>query len=133
MHLLHHPQDLAIVRLDGGTEPDWEWRGGPYASLTSSAHETSVVCLAERVPEGATCNGPYHGFEVAGPLAFDMYGVLQGLLEPLARHKIGILAMSTYDTDWILVAAGRADEAAEALKRHGCMVTPPVLHGGSST
>ncbi len=121
------------MRLESGTEPDWEWRGGPYASMTASAHETSVVCLADRVPAGATSNGPYHGFEVAGPLAFDMYGVLHGLLEPLATRRIGILAMSTYDTDWILVPADRAEEAADALKRSGCLVTPPVLPGGSST
>ena len=133
MHVLHHPEELAIVRLDGGTEPDWDWRGGPYASLTSSAHETSVVCLADRVPADAKSNGPYHGFEVAGPLAFELYGVLHALLEPLVAHKINILAMSTYDTDWLLVPVGRADEAAEALKRAGCMVTPPVLRGGATT
>lgn len=130
MHLLHHPEALAIVRLEGGADPSWSWRGGPYASLTASVDETSVVCLAANVPDGLKANGPYHGFEVAGPLAFELYGIMHTLLQPLVARKISILAMSTYDTDWLLVPVDRVDEAEEALKRSGCVVTAPTLPGG---
>lgn len=133
MHILHHPDDLSIVRLESGTEPSWDWRGGPYASLTASTHETSVVCLSASVPDDVTAHGPYHGLEVAGPLAFDLYNAMYTLLEPLVARKISMLAMSTYDTDWLLVPADRADDAVVALRRSGCLVTPPILPGGKNT
>ncbi len=55
------------------------------------------------VPDGVVVQGPLTAFEIAGPLDFTMVGVLSGLLEPLARQGISILALSTFDTDWILV------------------------------
>ncbi len=61
-----------------------------------------------------------------------MVGVLSGLLEPLARQGISILALSTYDTDWILVEAGRSEDAAAIWKRGGHTVAPARLSGGRS-
>ena len=62
-----------------------------------------------------------------------MVGVLSGLLEPLARQGISILALSTYDTDWILVDAARTDDAAAIWRRGGHTVAPARLTGGSSS
>ena len=57
--------------------------------------------------------GPYRAWSVPGPLAPDLVGVLAGFLEPLQAAGISVLAVSTHDTDWLLVEEGRA-EAAEA-------------------
>ena len=52
-HLMEHPEDLSIVRLPGGAEPDFDWTPGPFASMTRTPDETSIVCLTANVPAGA--------------------------------------------------------------------------------
>ena len=76
--------------------------------------------------------GPLTAFEIAGPLDFSTVGVLAGLLDPLAKQGISILAMSTFDTDWILVDARHADEAMAIWKRDGNTAAPARLSGGAS-
>lgn len=133
LHLMQHDDDIAVARLEPGQTPDWHWQSGPLASVTSTSGETSVICPFEAVPPGVTVQGPLRGFEIAGPLDFSMVGVMSGLLEPLARKAISILALSTYDTDWILVRADAAEEAATVWRRHGHTVMPARLSGGSSS
>jgi hypothetical protein len=132
LHLMRHEVDVAFARLPAGEEPDWDWRTGPLASVTYTESETSVVCAYDTVPEGVRSQGPLTAFEIAGPLDFSTVGVLAGLLEPLAKQGISILAMSTYDTDWILVESGHADEAMAIWKRDGNTAAPARLSGGAS-
>ena len=49
-HLMEHPEAVSIVRLPGGEEPQFDWTSGPFASLTRTPDETSVVCLTANVP-----------------------------------------------------------------------------------
>lgn len=132
LHLMQHAPEIAVARLDPGQLPGWEWRRGPLASVTVTSGETSVICPFDAVPPGITRQGPLRGFEIAGPLDFSMVGVMAGLLEPLARKDISVLACSTYDTDWILVRADAADDAATVWRRHGHTVMPARLSGGDS-
>jgi hypothetical protein len=132
LHLMRHADEVAFVRLAAGTEPEFDWRTGPLASITYTDSETSVVCAYAAAPEGATVQGPLTAFEIAGPLDFATVGVLAGLLDPLAAQGISILAMSTYDTDWILVESGHADEAMAIWKRDGNTAAPAKLSGGAS-
>ena len=132
MHLMRHEAPIAFARLAAGEEPSWDWRSGPLTSITYTESETSVVCAYDAVPEGVVKQGPLVGFEIAGPLDFTMVGVLSGLLEPLARQGISILALSTYDTDWILIAAEHADAAMTTWKRDGNTAAPARLGGGTS-
>ena len=123
MHLMRHEHDIAFARLGAGEEPSWDWRTGPLSSITYTTSETSVVCAYDAVPEDVVRQGP---------LDFTMVGVLSGLLEPLARQGISILALSTYDTDWILVDSDRSDDAEKIWKRGGHTVAPARLSGGKS-
>jgi hypothetical protein len=132
LHLMRHADAVAFVRLPAGAEPHWDWRSGPLASITYTDSETSVVCAFASVPEGVVVQGPLTAFEIAGPLDFTMVGVLSGLLEPLARQGISILALSTFDTDWILVEADRTEDAQTTWKRTGNTVAPARLTGGAS-
>ncbi|MGL5817367.1 MAG: ACT domain-containing protein [Phycicoccus sp.] len=129
-HLMLHPEDLAIVRLPAGEEPAFDWQRGPFASLSRSADETSVVCLSGAVGGDAQTEGPYRAVEVAGPLAFSAVGVFVEVLAPIADAGISVLGFSTFDTDWILVPADRVPDAAEAWRRAGFVVTPRTLAGG---
>ena len=132
LHLMRHAEPVAFVRLPAGEDPSFDWRTGPLASVAYTDSETSVVCAHSRVPEGARAQGPLTAFEIAGPLDFSTVGVLAGLLDPLAKQGISILAMSTYDTDWILVEAEHADEAMAIWKRDGNTAAPARLSGGAS-
>ena len=132
LHLMRHAEPVAFVRLAGGQDPDWDWRTGPLSSVTYTESETSVVCAFDSVPAGVRVQGPLIAFEIAGPLDFSTVGVLAGLLEPLAKQGISILAMSTYDTDWILVEAVYADEAMATWKRDGNTAAPAKLSGGGA-
>jgi hypothetical protein len=129
---MRHEPPVAFARLEAGQEPGWDWRSGPLASITYTNSETAVVCGFDTVPEGVVRQGPLTAFEIAGPLDFTMVGVLSGLLEPLARQGISILALSTYDTDWILVESDRSEDAAVIWKRGGNTVAPARLTGGGS-
>jgi hypothetical protein len=132
LHLMRHAVEVGFARLPAGEDPSWDWRTGPLASITYTDSETSVVCAYESVPTGPKVQGPLAAFEIAGPLDFSTVGVLSGLLEPLAKQGISILALSTYDTDWILVDAERCDYAEKIWKRGGHAVAPARLSGGPS-
>ena len=131
-HLMEHPEDLSIVRLPGGQQPDFDWAAGPFASLTRTPDETSVVCLSSAVPAGVRAEGPFRVVEVAGPLSFGSVGVLAEIVDPLVTADISVLAFSTYDTDWVLVPAAQAVDAAHAWRRAGLVITPTSLTGGTS-
>lgn len=133
MHLMTHPESLAIARLDAGTEPTWDWTAGPFASLSRTAQETSIVGLAQAVPAGVLTEGPFRAVEVAGPLAFDAVGVMAEILTPLVPAGISVLALSTYDTDWILVPEDEVSRACEIWRKAGLIVTPSVLTGRSGS
>lgn len=132
LHLMRHDREVAFARLAAGQEPSWDWRTGPLSSITYTDSETSIVSAYDAVPADVVRQGPLTAFEIAGPLDFTMVGVLSGLLEPLARQRISILALSTYDTDWILVDSDRSDDAASIWKRAGQTVAPARLTGGAS-
>lgn len=132
LHLMRHAEPVAFTRLPAGAEPTWDWRTGPLSSITYTDSETSVVCTFATVPAGVVVQGPLTAFEIAGPLDFTMVGVLSGLLEPLARQGISILALSTFDTDWILVDSARSQDAETIWRRSGNTVAPAKLSGGTS-
>lgn len=132
LHLMEHPEDVSIVRLPSGAEPDFDWRRGPLASLTRTADETSVLCASDAVPTTARSEGPFRAVEVAGPLAFSAVGVFVDILTPLADAGISVLGVSTFDTDWVLVPSDRTADAAHAWRRAGFVITPTTLSGGRS-
>ena len=106
-HLLRW-SGLHGVRSDVEDRPEVPegWQG--LISISRTPEESSVI--GPWTGEGL---GPYRAWSVPGPLAPDLVGVLAGLLEPLRTAGIPVLAVSTHDTDWLLVDEGRA-EAAEA-------------------
>jgi len=120
-----HPDALAVVRLGSGADvPGWA-RASTLFSVTATAAETSIICHASTVPRKARREGPFVAFEVAGPLDFEQAGVLHTLLGPLAEAGISIFSQSTFDTDWILVPATKAEAAAAAWTAAGHTVTEP--------
>jgi len=124
--LTRHAAPLGLVQLEAhASPPPWAFDSGfdaPLTSLTRTADELSIICAYEAMPGSITGVGPFTAFSIDGPLDHSLIGVLAGLLDPLATAGISILAESTFDTDWILVPTGQADQAVTAWIAAGHLV-----------
>lgn len=82
--------------------------------------EFSLVCPTEAVPAGVLARDDgWRAFRVQGTLDFSLTGVLSGLSAALAKNHIGIFAVSTYNTDYILVRQKDFERAGAALEAEG--------------
>ena len=122
--LFRFDEELAVVRLEPGSDlPGWAV-SGTLLSVTATADETSLVCAMGGVPRKARRAGPFTAFALKGPLDLGLTGVLSGLLAPLAEHQVPVFTVSTFDTDWLLVPAEHADRATDAWREAGNQVRP---------
>jgi hypothetical protein len=121
------PGELAVVRLAAGTPaPSWATPGpAGLAAVVATGEETSVVCDAGAVPAGELVSGGWRALVVAGPLEHGLTGVLASIAGPLAGAEVAIFAVSTYDTDWVLVPGDRLGDAVAALRAAGHRVEGP--------
>lgn len=88
--------------------------------LGKTANELSLVCLTDEAPPNTVkVDHGWRMFRVEGQLDFSLVGILSNLAQVLAARNISIFAVSTFDTDYILVKAVKADEAREALAEAG--------------
>ncbi|OGV90953.1 amino acid-binding protein [Microgenomates group bacterium RIFCSPLOWO2_01_FULL_46_13] len=109
------PQKLAICRLDKDTQiPSWV-EGDDFFSVTKTDDELSIVCSENLVPSDIKTEKDWRAFKVAGPLDFSLTGILASLANPLAAVGISIFAVSTFDTDYLLVKSDKLDEAVRVL------------------
>ncbi|PKN56139.1 MAG: ACT domain-containing protein [Deltaproteobacteria bacterium HGW-Deltaproteobacteria-14] len=109
------PGRFAVCRLDAAHPiPGW-FRPGPLAAITYTDDELSLVVPDEDVPEGVTAARGWRAFMVLGPLEFSLTGVLASLAAPLAEAHISLFALSTFETDYILVRAKDLDAARAAV------------------
>lgn len=82
--------------------------------------EISLVCKTEDVPsETAAREDGWKGFRIEGVLEFSLIGILSKISTILAENKIGIFAVSTYNTDYILVKEENFERALDALSKAG--------------
>lgn len=113
------PQWFAVTRLASDEPiPAWAARGS-FFSITRTADELSVVSEAGNVPSGVQSEGNWRGLKVHGPFAFSEIGVLSALAGPLADAKIGVFAVSTFDTDYLFVNSEHLHGAVAALRKAG--------------
>ncbi len=95
--------------------------------MTRSTDELSIVCEDHRVPEGVRVERGWDALKLEGPLPFSMTGVLASFLQPLAEEKIPILAISTFDTDYVLVKREDLERAKKALETAGHQEYPHLF------
>ena len=82
--------------------------------------ELSLVCETDKTPTNTTAREDgWRAMRVVGQLDFSLTGILSGITAVLADARVGIFAVSTYDTDYILVKQENRDRAVEALKAAG--------------
>lgn len=98
--------------------PEWASKSR-FFSATRTADELSLVCAEQAVPIEIQAQPGWACIQFEGPFPFAMTGVLASILNPLAEAEVGIFAISTYDTDYVLVQASQLGAAEEALQRAG--------------
>lgn len=92
----------------------------PFCFTGSTDEEFSLVCPTDMVPGNTTDRDDgWRAFRIVGVLDFSLIGILAGISEILAENKIGLFAVSTYNTDYILTKAEQYEKALEALKSAG--------------
>mgnify|MGYP005798697761 FL=1 len=85
--------------------------------------ENSLVCMTEHVPENATeRDDGWRAFRIQGILDFSLIGILARIAGLLAQNEIGIFAVSTYNTDYILTKEENYEKALEILKQAGYQI-----------
>jgi hypothetical protein len=110
----------AVCRLPPDSPaPPLEISNGDIVCVARTRAELSVVCPEERAPEGARIEGPWTALEVVGPLDLSLVGVLADLTTTLADAGVSIFAISTFETDYLLVRDADASPAIAALSASG--------------
>jgi len=118
------PGPYAIVRLaPDATVPDWATKGD-FTSITRTADELSIVCPSDDVPPDVSTQQHWMCFKLEGPYAFSQTGVLLSFIEPLSDKGIPIFAISTYDTDYVLVQEEFAGATLQVLDEAGHELWP---------
>lgn len=111
---------LAICRLEPNAPVPSP--AGDLWSIVRTPDELSLIVPADEIPPGAAAETGWRALQVAGPLAFDEVGILASLAGPLAEAGISISAVSTYDTDYLLVREDDLGGACAALRATGHIV-----------
>jgi hypothetical protein len=114
------PDTLAICRLPAGAAlPAWAAAPAAFVTVSRTAEELSITAVQHLVPVDVRCERDYRALRVRGTLPPDLIGILLSIAEPLAKAGLSIFAISTYDTDYVLVKARDLPAALEALRAAG--------------
>jgi hypothetical protein len=114
------PHRYAVCRLAPDAVVDRAWFGiKGVVSVTRTDQELSLVIPEMHAPPAARCERGFRALRVHGPLAFELTGILAGLATTLANEHISIFAISTFDTDFVLVRGEDLEKAVAALQKEG--------------
>jgi uncharacterized protein len=109
----------SIVRLaPDAAIPDWAVKGD-FTSVTRTADELSIVCPREDVSKDIDAGPSWICLKLEGRFPFSQTGVLLSFIEPMSNKEVPIFAISTYDTDYVLVQQEFAGVALGALQSAG--------------
>lgn len=102
-------KDFSLVRFDD-----------EYCFASKTDEEYSLVCATKNVPQNAThCDNGWRAFRIEGVLDFSLIGILSRITALLAQNNIGLFAVSTYNTDYILVKEESFCRALAVLSHEG--------------
>ncbi|KAJ53035.1 hypothetical protein BD780_000409 [Clostridium tetanomorphum] len=96
--------------------PDWV-KNGDFFSITKTLDELSFVCLESSIPNDIKSEKDWRILKIEGPLDFSLIGILSSISTILANKRISIFAISTYDTDYILIKNKDINTAVDALSK----------------
>jgi hypothetical protein len=113
------PETFAVCRLAPDAPVPEPPAGGSLYSWTRTATESSVICVEGEAPESDDREGDWRALVVDGPLPFEAVGILAALAGALAAAEVSLFALSTFDTDYLLVKQESLDTAIATLRHRG--------------
>ena len=116
-------EQFTIHRLAVGSEIPSQIYETDFFTISKTADELSIVCAASLQLNSEKHVAGWSCLKVVGPLDFSLTGILASLATTLADAEISIFAISTYDTDYILVNTNKLQLATDALRASGHQVT----------
>ena len=121
MELRKLPYELTVCTVEGTESIDLS---SDFLFIGKTEEEISIVCETSETPAATTeREDGWKGFVICGVLDFSLIGILSGISTVLAQNGIGIFAISTYNTDYILVKAENFESAESSLVAAGYDVT----------
>jgi hypothetical protein len=108
-------EKIAVCCASCDTKIDEKIWKDDFISITKTTDELSIVCFETSIPDNVKAEKNWRAFKVEGPLDFSLTGILASLANPLAEAKISIFAISTYDTDYLLVKNPKLKESIQIL------------------
>jgi hypothetical protein len=112
------PGEYVLSRLPGGSALP-AVSSEAFTSITSTPDEISLVTPAGHEPAGAKVDAGWRLLTVRGPLEFTLTGIMASLAGSLAAAGVPLFAVSTFDTDHILVKQSDVERAVHALREAG--------------
>jgi uncharacterized protein len=110
---------LAVCRrASDASVPAWAVQG-VFFCIARVRDELSIVCQEDLLPHGEPAERGWIALKLEGPFPFTMTGVLASFIQPLAEAGIPIFAISTFDTDYVLIKRENLDRAIAALSAAG--------------
>lgn len=117
MKLKKIPYELSVCKVADVSSVDL---GGDFYFVGRTDEEISLVCKTSSVPSVTTARDDgWRGFRIEGVLDFSLIGILSKISAILAENRIGIFAVSTYNTDYILVKKENFERALDVLADAG--------------
>ena len=111
------PYDFSVCKVVDYSGVNWS---APYLFPGKTEEENSLVCLTKDVPHNTTAReDDWKAFRIQGVLDFSLIGILAKISGLLAEKGISIFALSTYNTDYVLVKMDRFPQALAALEKAG--------------
>nr|UWI51968.1 ACT domain-containing protein [Clostridioides difficile] len=112
-------EEYAVCRLNNNSKiPTWIDTENFY-SITKTNDELSIVCSNNNIPSDVKSEKEWRILKILGPLDFSLIGILSKISGLLADNKISIFAISTYDTDYILIKEKDIKNACKILNCNG--------------
>jgi uncharacterized protein len=110
---------FAIHRLSPNNEIPSQIYQGQFYNITKTDEEISIVCSSLVHLGSESSETDWSCIKVLGPLDFSLTGILADISAVLAKAEISIFAISTFDTDYILVKSEKLPESKKALQNAG--------------
>jgi uncharacterized protein len=122
------PGRFVVCRLEADAHvPEWALKIGNFNSVSRTADELSIVCREENAPHEIKTEPGWLCLKLNGPFPFSQTGILASFISPLSKRGIPIFAVSTFDTDYVLIKEEFREVAILALREAGHEALPETL------
>ncbi len=116
------PMEFTIHSLESDAEIPAEVLSSPLFFLGKTSEELSIVIPSDISINSLDSDTQWRALELIGPLALSMVGIMAQIGEVLAKARISMFVVSTFETDFFLVKNNKINEAIRALRKAGYTV-----------